>query len=70
MFQHEGLLHCDLACRNLLVALEKEGQFTVKLADFGLARFSETGTYNASVEAVFPVRWSAPEVLKGSKLSK
>jgi len=67
---HEGLLHCDLACRNLLVSLEKGNEFTVKLSDFGLARFSETGTYNASVTAVFPVRWSAPEVLRGAKLSK
>ena len=63
-------MHCDLACRNLLVSYEKGFEFTIKLADFGLARFSETGTYDASVNSVFPVRWSAPEVLKGSKLSK
>mmetsp|Transcript_26263 Transcript_26263/g.36986 ORF Transcript_26263/g.36986 Transcript_26263/m.36986 type:complete len:245 (-) Transcript_26263:67-801(-) len=67
---HEGLLHCDLACRNLLVSLEKGNDFTVKISDFGLARFSESGTYNASINSVFPVRWSAPEVLRGSKLSK
>jgi len=66
----ESLLHCDLACRNLLVSFENNNQFTIKVADFGLARVSEYGVYNASMTSMFPVRWSAPEVLRGSRLSK
>ena len=63
----EGLLHCDLgkkfrmkvltevACRNLLVASKGHGKFTVKIADFGLSRTTETGIYNAKEDKKFPV---------------
>ena len=53
-----GILHRDVAARNVLVA----GDGSCKLADFGLARrVAADETYVAT--SALPVRWSAPEVL-------
>ena len=50
----------DLAARNCLVG-EK---MTVKVADFGLARYMERDmTYRAREGAKFPIKWTAPEGL-------
>ncbi|KAM3180989.1 hypothetical protein ACTXT7_015227 [Hymenolepis weldensis] len=50
----------DLAARNCLVG---EGK-TVKVADFGLARYMERDvTYRAREGAKFPIKWTAPEGL-------
>jgi len=65
----ENVLHCDLACRNLLVQ-KQSGTYLIKISDFGLARTSESGLYDANQEAKFPIRWSAPEVLTARKLSR
>jgi len=66
----ENLLHCDLACRNLLAASQGENSWAIKVSDFGLARASESGIYDAKQEAKFPIRWSAPEVLTDRKVSR
>mmetsp|Transcript_23883 Transcript_23883/g.33477 ORF Transcript_23883/g.33477 Transcript_23883/m.33477 type:complete len:928 (-) Transcript_23883:126-2909(-) len=63
----KGLVHRDLAARNLLVHVE-DGHYTVKVADFGLARHL-AGNYYTSIKSVFPIKWSAPEVLKFEKFS-
>jgi len=62
-----GLVHRDLAARNLLVHKE-DGKYIVKVADFGLARHL-TGNYYTSTTSMFPIKWSAPEVLKFEKFS-
>mmetsp|Transcript_16700 Transcript_16700/g.23212 ORF Transcript_16700/g.23212 Transcript_16700/m.23212 type:complete len:125 (+) Transcript_16700:1322-1696(+) len=41
-----------------------------KITDFGLSRICEGAVYNASASSVFPVRWSAREVLAQKKISK
>jgi serine/threonine protein kinase len=53
-----GILHRDVAARNVLVA----GDGSCKLADFGLARRVAAGATYVATSAL-PVRWSAPEVL-------
>lgn len=51
-----GVIHCDLACRNVLLGREK----TVKIADFGLA---QTGPVCTLYQAELPFRWMAPEAI-------
>ena len=46
---------------------EEEDKYIVKVTDFGLARNSKTDVYQASQNAKFPIRWSAPEVLSRKK---
>jgi len=65
----ENLLHCDLACRNILISLENN-KYILKITDFGLARISDKGFYDAKEEAKFPIRWTAPEVLTTYKVSR
>jgi len=65
----KGIIHRDLACRNLLVT--KEENYIVKIADFGLSTVLDTKTYYTSQakEKQLPVKWSAPEVLNYQKFS-
>lgn len=67
----ENVLHCDLAVRNLLVALQGE-QYYVKIGDFGLAHrvTAETGVYDINNDSKLPIRWSAPEVIAHQQFSK
>jgi len=65
----EGIIHCDLACRNLLIVMGKN-RVGVKVADFGLSKISESGVYDASSANTFPVKWSSPEVLNSGRLSR
>ncbi len=60
-------VHRDLAARNLLV----NQAFRVKIADFGTSRkvVSRDNQYQDKPEKLFPVRWSAPEVLKNRKFT-
>mmetsp|Transcript_22433 Transcript_22433/g.31264 ORF Transcript_22433/g.31264 Transcript_22433/m.31264 type:complete len:222 (+) Transcript_22433:2-667(+) len=64
-----NILHCDLACRNLLCEVQGTN-ITVKITDFGLSHVSHSEVYDASRKTVFPIRWSAPEVLTQQKLSR
>lgn len=65
----ENVVHCDLACRNLLVSFANN-KCTIKIADFGLSRITDGDIYLASASSKFPVKWSAPEVLSHSKVSR
>eukprot|EP00048_Salpingoeca_helianthica_P011831 m.171404 g.171404 ORF g.171404 m.171404 type:complete len:901 (-) comp15285_c2_seq17:199-2901(-) len=56
-----GVLHCDLAVRNVLCGVDG----VVKIADFGLARRADSSQCDVSARVFpIPVRWSAPEVWK------
>lgn len=56
-----NFIHCDLACRNLMV----HESYTIKIGDFGLARelyhtdYYQPGSRNKKI----PLRWMAPEAL-------
>ncbi len=56
-----GIIHCDLAARNVLVASD----YTCLISDFGLSRNVRnivSGSENE--EDILPVRWAAPELLQ------
>lgn len=65
---HQGIIHRDLACRNIL--LDEDGS-SVAVADFGFARLrakTELGGFSASKTG--PVRWEAPESLRLKQYSE
>ena len=53
------------AAQNCLVG----ERHTIKVADFGLARFVIDDEYTASDRTKFPVKWAAPEVITHAKFS-
>ena len=56
-----GIIHRDLACRNILVGTNK----VLKISDFGLARqLNDSFVYYRSTEGKLPIRWMAPEAIK------
>ena len=59
-----GVLHRDLACRNILVDESK----VVKIADFGLARNTEE--YVSSMKDKLPLRWMSPETFNTGTFSE
>jgi serine/threonine protein kinase len=58
------LLHCDLACRNVLIS----SAFHCMLSDFGAATFEHEVNSSALPRHV-AVRWTAPELLRGGSVS-
>ncbi len=56
---------CVQAARNCLVGERN----SVKVADFGLARFVVDDEYTASEGTKFPIKWAAPEVITHAKFS-
>ncbi|KAF1384254.1 hypothetical protein PFLUV_G00116430 [Perca fluviatilis] len=63
--ESSNFLHRDLAARNCLVSKNNE----VKISDFGMTRFVLDDQYTSSQCSKFPVKWSAPEVIKYCKFS-
>ncbi|XP_029020765.1 tyrosine-protein kinase ITK/TSK [Betta splendens] len=63
--ENSNFIHRDLAARNCLVSHNNE----VKVSDFGMARFVFDDQYTSSQCSKFPVKWSAPEVIRYSKFS-
>ncbi|MEQ2309693.1 hypothetical protein AMECASPLE_001250 [Ameca splendens] len=63
--ESSNFIHRDLAARNCLVSKNNE----VKVSDFGMTRFVLDDQYTSSQGSKFPVKWSAPEVIKYSKFS-
>ncbi|KAK3874869.1 hypothetical protein Pcinc_020189 [Petrolisthes cinctipes] len=57
--ESEKVIHRDLAARNILVA----DNLSVKIADFGLARFIKDDFYLRRSNVKFPVKWTSPESL-------
>jgi serine/threonine protein kinase len=72
-----GIVHADLACRNVLVFQSSETdpkKNLVKLTDFGLSRdgslFSVVDTPTKTIMSLIPTRYAAPELfLKQTKSS-
>ena len=61
-----GIIHCDLAGRNILVFSRDPPH--VKVTDFGLGRLSPNGQSVAGTRAgVLPVRWAPPEAISGRR---
>lgn len=55
-----GVVHRDLACRNILVCEDN----MVKISDFGLSRLLvNQEVYVTTTKGVLPIRWMAPEAL-------
>uniref|UniRef100_UPI003AB012A7 tyrosine-protein kinase ITK/TSK isoform X2 n=1 Tax=Centroberyx gerrardi TaxID=166262 RepID=UPI003AB012A7 len=63
--ESSNFIHRDLAARNCLVSKNNE----VKVSDFGMTRFVLDDQYTSSLGSKFPVKWSAPEVIKYCKFS-
>lgn len=61
----EKFIHRDLAARNCLVGFNN----VIKVADFGLARYTLDNEYTASEGTKFPIRWAAPEVIDYTRFS-
>ncbi|GMH65850.1 hypothetical protein TL16_g04297 [Triparma laevis f. inornata] len=62
-----GIIHRDLACRNLLV----DAQMNVHVCDFGFARLRTKGLSKGfTATNLGPVRWEAPESLKNKEFSE
>ncbi|RWS21192.1 tyrosine-protein kinase Src42A-like protein [Leptotrombidium deliense] len=55
--ESHNFIHRDLAARNILVSKER----TVKVADFGLARFTNENVYEVKEGTKVPIKWTAPE---------
>lgn len=58
-------LTCKQAARNCLVGKS----YLVKVADFGLARYTTDDEYTASEGTKFPIKWAAPEVFEFARFS-
>lgn len=63
--ESSNFIHRDLAARNCLVSKNDE----VKISDFGMTRYVLDDQYTSSQCSKFPVKWSAPEVIKYCKFS-
>jgi len=68
----EGVLHRDIACRNMLLHAVG-GRDRLVICDFGLSkvgRGARAGYYSASSEKVGACRWMAPESLRAGHFSQ
>ena len=60
-----GILHGDLAARNVLLR-KADDRIVACVSDFGLATKLKTGTLTADAsDRLVPARWTAPEILSG-----
>eukprot|EP01116_Phalansterium_solitarium_P019934 TRINITY_DN573_c0_g1_i2.p1 TRINITY_DN573_c0_g1~~TRINITY_DN573_c0_g1_i2.p1 ORF type:complete len:1752 (-),score=345.81 TRINITY_DN573_c0_g1_i2:358-5613(-) len=69
--EEKQIVHRDLALRNLLVKQGDGERFTIKIADFGLARQVDatTGGIYHQEDAIIPIKWSAPETMRNFEWS-
>ncbi len=52
--EKNGIIHRDLAVRNILVTMEMD-KFQVKLSDLGMSR--SDGNYYGTSKTKLPIRW-------------
>ncbi|KAH7725779.1 Protein F09A5.2 [Aphelenchoides avenae] len=62
----KGYVHRDLAARNVLVTASR----SVKVADFGLCRFTDEAVYTAHLGSKMPIKWMSPESLKRAEFNE
>jgi len=67
----KGIVHRDLALRNLLVepTVKPGTKYIVKISDFGMARTMTNKGYYKTESKTIPVRWCSPEALQFGKFS-
>eukprot|EP01119_Soliformovum_irregulare_P021043 TRINITY_DN691_c0_g1_i1.p1 TRINITY_DN691_c0_g1~~TRINITY_DN691_c0_g1_i1.p1 ORF type:complete len:211 (+),score=38.19 TRINITY_DN691_c0_g1_i1:24-635(+) len=63
----KGIMHRDLALRNILFASSGNG-FLAKVADFGMSRATDEGHYNSRGGKI-AIKWAAPEALQHQQFS-
>jgi len=61
----EGVVHRDLASRNLLL----DAQLNIKITDFGLSRVMTESETNFTQSEVGPLKWMAPESITSKEYS-
>eukprot|EP01118_Nematostelium_gracile_P005775 TRINITY_DN1836_c0_g1_i4.p1 TRINITY_DN1836_c0_g1~~TRINITY_DN1836_c0_g1_i4.p1 ORF type:complete len:569 (-),score=140.04 TRINITY_DN1836_c0_g1_i4:44-1750(-) len=69
----KGILHGDLAARNLLFRTEINGnslKYHIKITDFGLSAVLSDDDPSDIQALSYPIRWSAPELLQDRKMSR
>jgi len=64
----KDIVHCDLACRNLLVTTQRSG-YVIKVTDFGLSRIITGDIHSAASNPLLPIKWSAPEAIAGEEVT-
>jgi len=57
-----GFIHRDLAARNVLIGEDK----LVKIADFGLMRYTDGDIYEVKRQKKLPMKWMALESINDS----
>jgi serine/threonine protein kinase len=63
----EGIIHRDLATRNLLI----DENYHIRVADFGFARVKDAAASKGYTNSTMgPVRWSAPEAMRRRRYSE
>jgi len=63
-----GIMHRDLACRNVLVNKDENEELIIKISDFGLSREQvESEYYSMKSGSDVPIRWTAVEVFTHHK---
>ncbi|CAF0852042.1 unnamed protein product [Adineta steineri] len=63
--EERHIIHRDLAARNCLI----DDDDTLKVADFGLTKLTECGSYKGTHRTICAPRWTAPEALFSSEYS-
>lgn len=67
--EQNNIIHRDLALRNILVDVNLDGKYILKITDFGMSRVVEPEEYYTSDNKVLPWRWCAPESITKGKFS-
>jgi len=73
-----GLIHRDIACRNILLGAlsgnRVENKTEVRISDFGLTRQMEQGTtdkaFQSTVTNFGPLKWMSPESIRDKKYGR
>lgn len=59
-----GIVHRDIAARNLLVAAKLDSDKSIKITDFGMSRLMSDENDSGSTKSnIGPIRWMSPEAI-------
>ncbi|KAK7679028.1 hypothetical protein QCA50_017972 [Cerrena zonata] len=62
---HEHIIHGDLRGANILIGSDR----SVRVGDFGMSQFGDSSSTSFGSRCGGAVRWMAPEILRGERLS-